>query len=155
PSICPNSLTISERKATAAILGALQDALTDPLLAERFKHSFERRLGELTRASPTTDTADVERRLREAEGRIRNVTEAMAKIGYSEALLKQLRVEEDRLASVKADQATRRPALAKPLAVPPERIQSYIGNLVGVLETDPVRGRERLGRHLALVKMTP
>lgn len=53
PSICPNSLTISERKATAAILGALQDALTDPLLAERFKHSFERRLGELTRASRT------------------------------------------------------------------------------------------------------
>src|SRR5262249_62141655 len=39
------------------------------------------------------DTADVERRLREAEGRIRNVTEAMAKIGYSEALLKQLRSE--------------------------------------------------------------
>jgi site-specific DNA recombinase len=154
PSICPNSLTISERKATTAILGALQDALTDPLLAERFHRSFERRLGELSRAMPT-DTAGVERRLQEAEGRIRNVTEAMAKIGYSEALLKQLRIEEDRLAALQADQPVRRPPPAKRLAVPPERIQSYVRNLVSVLETDPVRGRERLGRHLALVKMTP
>lgn len=128
--------------------------LTDPLLAERFQRSFERRLGELNHASPT-DTADGDRRIREAEGRIRNVTEAMAKIGYSEALLKQLQIEEDRLAALKADQALRRPAPPKPLAVPPERIQTYIGNLVDVLETDPVRGRERLGRHLALVKMTP
>lgn len=39
--------------------------------------------------------------------------------------------------------------------VSPERIQGYIGNLVGVLETDPARGRERLGRHLAQVTMTP
>lgn len=95
-SICPNSLTISERKATATILGALQDALTDPLLAERFQRSFERRFGELTRSS-SSDTADIERRIREAEGRVRNVTEAMAKIGYSEALLEQLRIEEGRL----------------------------------------------------------
>ena len=153
-AICPNSLTISERKATAAIIGALQDALTDPLLAERFQRSFERRFAELSRTS-SSHAGDIERRIREAEGRVRNVTDAMAKIGYSGALLEQLRLEESRLSALKADQAMRRPAPARPLVVPPERIQSYIGNLVGVLETDPVRGRERLGRHLALVKMTP
>jgi hypothetical protein len=108
----------------------------------------------LSRTS-SSNAADLERRIRETEGRARNVTEALAKIGYSEALLEQLRIEEARLATLKADQAARRPRPIRPLVVPPERIQGYIGNLVGVLETDPARGRERLGRHLAQVVMTP
>lgn len=51
--------------------------------------------------------------------------------------------------------AVRRPAPVPPVLVPPERIQDYLGNLVGVLETDPARGGKRLGRHLAQVTMTP
>jgi hypothetical protein len=63
--------------------------------------------------------------LREAEGRIRNVTEAMSEIGHSEALLQQLRLEEDRLGALQADpgrapaspaEAARRPAGARNLA---------------------------------------
>ncbi len=48
---CANSTTISEKKITEALLGALREVLTGPEVREAFARAFERRVGERARAA--------------------------------------------------------------------------------------------------------
>lgn len=151
-AICSNNQTISERKATAALVGALQDTLSDPILVQRFVIAFEARLAEHLSESPA-GLRDLEDRLRDRERRVARLTEAVASGTSSEALLAKLVEEERLLAALKAESSRLRPP---PLSMPSKDvIASYSTNLLRLLETDVVRGREVLARHLSPVVMTP
>ncbi|HEY1954378.1 MAG TPA: hypothetical protein VGH28_02175 [Polyangiaceae bacterium] len=97
----------------------------------------------------------VERRVRDCERRLANLTDALAKVGWSEALANKLRDEESHLAKLKAERAaTARDPAAR--AVPDRAtIARYVKNLFTLLETDAVRGREILSRFVAPIVMTP
>jgi len=95
--------------------------------------------------------------VRDAERRIANLTEALAKVGWSEALATKLREEEVQLGELKAEHAAAsRDADRSAVVVPhPTAIAGYLKNLFTLLETDSVRGREILSRFVAPVVMTP
>jgi site-specific DNA recombinase len=151
-AVCANRMLVSERKATAAVVGAIQELVSDSTLIERFVEGVQKRLA----AKPSDADADAfQVRIREVEGRVRNLTESLAKLGWSDALGLHLKEEETQLAKLKAARTAARPSRA-PLAMPSAlEIAGYLGDLVRTLSADPVRGQALLGRHLAPVVMTP
>ena len=154
PSICTNSMRISERKASQAVVGALKERLDNPELIERFTASFKQLASALHRENGGgLDEAD--RQIRDCERRIANLADALAKVGWSDALASKLRDEEALLGKLKAE----RGVMAKreqPRLIPDATvIASYLKNLFPLLGRDPVRGREILARFVAPIVMTP
>jgi site-specific DNA recombinase len=153
-TICSNNKTVSQRKATHAIIGALRTQLTTPDLVKRFVDGVRGRFERLQR-DQTDPTDDLTREVAQADARLRNVTDAMARSGFSEALLAQLKTEEERLSTAKARLAATA-ATVRPRIIPhPRVIEGYIANLLAVLEKDPTRGRETLAKHMPPLVMTP
>ena len=107
-TICRNALTVSERKAQSAILGALKEALDGPEVLARFDAAFRERVGELE-TEQRVSTPDLDRGVREAEKRIANLTESLARVGWSDALAAKLAEEERRLASLKGERPQKGP----------------------------------------------
>jgi DNA invertase Pin-like site-specific DNA recombinase len=153
-AICSNGMLISERKATAGILGALRSELLAPGLVQRFVDTFKRTLATLEKeAEAGSDTAD---RLRESDRRVRNLTEAIARSGWSDSLGDMLRTEEDRRANLRAQIAQETRQADRPTTIPhPTLIESYLRDLLGGLHLDVHAGREVLARHMTPVVMTP
>lgn len=152
-SICSNNLTVSEDKVSEAIIGALDDLFSDTRVIAAFVQAFEQRLCERN-AEAAGDTTGLDKRIRESEGRIRNVTDALARVGWSDGLATQLQDEERRLSQLRTERA--RLSKGATVATPaPERIAGFLRESLGVLRTDPVKGREFLTKHLAPVVMTP
>jgi hypothetical protein len=144
---------VSELKASKTLVGALKDKLDRPELVERFVASFQRRVSALQRqgSGAPDETA---RRVRECERRVANLTESLAKVGWSEALASKLRDEENLLAKLRAERSTAK--REAPRVVPhPTAVATYLKDLFPLLDTDPVRGRELLSRFVAPVVMTP
>ena len=141
PAICPNDLSVSERRASRTLVDAVKDKLDWPELVERFMAVFRQRASALQAESPAA-TEETDRRLRDSERRVANLTESLAKLGWSEALASRLREEEAQLARL----GTERTAAAKqfaPRVLPqPAAIAGHARNLFALLETDPVLGRE-------------
>ena len=100
-----------------------------------------------------TPNESVHRRVEECQRRIANLTEALAKAGWSEGLATKLREEEASLAKLK----TERTAQTQRTAPLPDRatIARFVKNLFGLLDADPARGNATLSRFLAPVVMTP
>jgi hypothetical protein len=124
-AICPNALSISEKKASRTLVGALKSKFDQPELLERFVSSFRDRVATL-RAENAPGPDDADRRVRESERRIANVTESLAKVGWSDALAEKLREEETQLGRLKSE----RTAAAKrgaPRVLPhPRAIEGYL-----------------------------
>lgn len=77
-SICANALSISEKKASRTLVNALRDKLARPELVERFVAAFKQRTaGRLTEGSGPVAS---ERRVRDCERRVANLTEALARV---------------------------------------------------------------------------
>jgi site-specific DNA recombinase len=152
-SICANALSVSERRASRTLVDALRGKLARPELVERFVSVFTQRAA--ARLSETAPTDGLPERLRDCERRVANLTEALAKVGWSEALAAKLREEEAILGRLKAERtaAGRRPVA--PVVPHPTVIAGYLENLFALLDADPVRGREVLARFLSPVVMTP
>jgi hypothetical protein len=82
------------------------------------------------------------------------VCAALAKIGFSEALATQLAEEEKRASEVKA--RLRQASASAPKVLPhPRRIESYVRNLLTVLETNKDAARALLARHMPPLVLTP
>ena len=153
-TLCPNALSVSEMKASRALVNALKDKLDRPELIERFIAVFKQRTAALHNGNPTeAESASV--RVRDCERRIANLTDALARAGWSDALAAKLRDEEAQLGRLKAERSTaarQGPARVTPH---PTAIAAYLKNLFALLETDTVRGREILSRFVAPIVMTP
>lgn len=153
-AICANALSLSEMKASRMLIDALRDRLDKPELIERFIAVFQQRAAELRVEAPGA-AEEAERRVTDCERRIANLTDALARVGWSDSIAAKLRDEEAQLARLRAERAA---AVKQAPARPPERpkvIAGYLKNLFALLETDPARGREILARFLSPVVMTP
>jgi hypothetical protein len=130
----------------------LKTQLNAPDLVERFVKVFQKKLGELQRADVAPDqTAKL---LREQERRVKNLYEALTKMGWSEGLAEQIRGEEEKLSVLRSKTAER--ARVRPATIPhPKIIEGYIRNVLTIVEGDPARGREILARHIQPLVLTP
>jgi hypothetical protein len=79
-AICPNALSVSEKKASRTLVNALREKLARPEVIERFVSKFTQRATALQSAGPGSND-DSERRVRDGERRIANLTESLAKVG--------------------------------------------------------------------------
>jgi hypothetical protein len=148
------ALSFSEKKVTHAVTETLRAQLTVPALLERFQESFTRRSSRRTAARHPGSARSWRRNSRPPRPGDKNVTAALAKIGFSEALAAQLAEDEKRVADAKArlSQAGAR----TPKVLPhPSRIESYVRNLLAVLEADKDAARALLGRHMPPLVLTP
>jgi hypothetical protein len=155
-AVCPNGLTVSERKANQAIVGALRDVLTTPGLIRRFVERFNERVADLWAGASATPTTDLEREIQERQNRVRNVTQALASVGWSEALIAQLKDEETQLQTAKARLAALKASADTLRTLPPSHVvEGYLTDLLSILEADPVKGRQLLALHLGSILLTP
>lgn len=153
-SICANALTVSEKKLNAAILGALRDTLLEPGLLRRFVERFNARLA--SAGSKTTGGAEqLDKAIRLAEAAVLNLTDAVAKMGFSEALRERLADEEARLTDLRRARASVVKAPSGSKLPAPAQVEGYVRDVLGTLEADTARGRELLRRHLGTVTLTP
>jgi hypothetical protein len=154
-AICANALTVSERKASRTLVNALRDKLSRPELIRRFVSSFTDRAATLAQGDHS-EVQSLERKVRASQVRIANLTESLAKIGWSDAVASKLREEEERLGRLKVERSSTATAESHRRPVPhPTAIAGYLKNLFTLLETDAVRGRELLSRFISPVVMTP
>jgi hypothetical protein len=140
--VCKNSASISERKITAALLGALKDTLTAPVVADAFVAAFERRVKGAKQAKPT----DGVKQLHDAEARVANLTRAIARMPDSEALYAELTREESALKELHA-QVDATPSANARLAPSRAAVRAGIGRLLdGLVAEAPDKARETLAR---------
>ena len=144
-AICPNGLTISERKLNAWIFNDLQKKLLAPGAVAYFVDAFNRELAKAAKAP--APTADLDREIAVAERAIANLTDALARVGYSDAIAARLRDEEARLRDLKARRAEIRSAPSVRVLPSPKVVEGYIRNLFESLERDPERARGLLRAH--------
>ncbi len=155
-AICKNSLTVSERKASGAIVGALQDTLIESGLLPRFVERFNQRILRARQGDTDKDFNGLQREILTAELRVRNVTEAIAKAGWSEALNAQLVAEETRLRSLMDQHRGLLQRLNVPVPlIPQNHVESLVRNLLGTMDADPRSGRELLAKHVGPITLTP
>jgi site-specific DNA recombinase len=152
-TVCSNGLGVSEKKASRALVDALKDKLDRPELIERFVSTFRQHANSLGKVNDRGEDAD--RRVRDGERRIANLTESLAKRGWSDALAAKLRDEEAQLTRVKVERTASIRGTARPVLPNAVAIAGHFRNLLAVLEADPARGRELLSRFVAPVVMTP
>jgi site-specific DNA recombinase len=152
-AICKNKQTISENKITRALLAALQETLAHPDVVRHFVDQASKKIAAMSKtASGAGD--DVDRRLRECERRIANLTDGMAKMGWSDALAARLKEEEAQLGRLKAERAKTQPETARPIPHPAVIARDF-KNVMGILKADATRGRELLARFVSPLVMTP
>jgi site-specific DNA recombinase len=153
-AICANNRTVSERKVNQVVVEGLRKQLTTPKLLQDFVTAFKKRFSE-RHGAEAPELADLERELAATEGRIKNLTDALGKMGFSRAIAEALRVEEEKLEETKARLASARKR-SRPNVVPhPKVVESYIANLLALLEADKTRARELLAKHMQPLVMTP
>ncbi len=152
-AVCSNGLTVSERKLNEAVVGALRDVLLAPGLLRRFVERFNERVTD-ARSRPSDELARVESSLHQAEAAVRNLTDALARMGWSDAIQARLQDEERRLADLRA---TRAAMAGRAEVKPPDPglVEDYVRGLLDTLEADPERGRELLRHHVGTVCLTP
>ena len=152
PAICANKRMLSEKKVREAVLRLLHEQLQSPALVAAFVASFERKHRELEKAAGGAD--DFEKQLRDAEQKVRNMTEILSKAGFSESLIAQLRRDEQRVTEIKGKLAER--ARERPKTLPhPRIIEGYLRNVLAILDGDRERARMVLTRNLEPVIITP
>jgi DNA invertase Pin-like site-specific DNA recombinase len=155
-AICGNARTVSERKVTEAVIGALKTEFTVPDLVERFKAVFSEAFSARNSAASSSDEVRaLERAVQDAEARVRNVTAALARIGFSDALADQLATEERRLAEARAALARARGQTRTRVLPHPRLIESYLRNLLAVIDKDKDAARTALKRHMPPLLLTP
>ena len=108
----------------------------------------------ITALDKKTPNVDAERRVHESERRIANLTETLAKLGWSDAIAAKLKEEESVLVRLRAERSKTKPEGGRPLPHPTV-IAADFKNLLGILKADPIRGREILSRFVAPLVMTP
>jgi site-specific DNA recombinase len=152
PAICSNHESMSERRVTSVVIGALKEKLSNPALTDIIMDSFKKHMNELAKAD---GTSDLERQLRQAEQRLANITEALT-FGFSESIHRQVKIEDENVARVRAQlSAAKRDSRTK--VVPhPKAIKRFIDHLLEVLEADDQgRARATLLKHMPPLVVAP
>lgn len=139
---------ISERRIEERLVTAMRERLTPDLVA-RFVERFRATVAK----TQTTSTTEKTRRLKlldekiaKAERRIEKLAEAIAEVGVSPTLKAKLRDEEATLREARSERKDAERG-GEVLKVPtPEEAVAYVADLLGTLNSDPMRGRALLAR---------
>jgi hypothetical protein len=93
--------------------------------------------------------------VRRQHDRSQNLTDARARLGWSDAVGSQLKTEEARLAHLKATRSSTK-TKARPTVLPSaEKLAGYLEELVTILSRDAARGQALPAGHIAPVVLTP
>ena len=153
--ICSNKLTISERKLVAGLLGAVQRLVTTPEHLSQFTEAVRKRMAQLRAQNTDGKVTTLERQVRDADRRVRNQTEGIAKVGWTDALATKLKAEEARLATLNAQLAAAGQQRQQAPLPSDEIIRKQLWDLLGLLSKNPARGREALARCLRPFVLVP
>lgn len=149
---CTNKRSLSERKLSKGIVGALQDAFADPKLIAAFVSSFSKQLTKNASKVPSEEK-DLERDLGAVEARIANLVNAIAALGLNSDLEKKLKGEQKRRDELRTHATKIVPAAIR---VPSSKeVANLTSDLMRVVSTDVDQGREILGRYLGPVTVAP
>jgi len=136
-AICGNGLVISERKLNRAVIDELRKLLASKEIQARFIDGFAKRL-QHKNPSDDRERAALEAEVKAQESRVRNVTAAIARSGFSEALAEQLGLEEETLRSLRQRMAAKVPVGDRPAAVPdPDAVARFLEKVLEIAETAP------------------
>ncbi len=152
-AICGNGLVISERKLNRAVIDELQKLLASKEIQARFVEGFTKRL---QHKNPHDDRerAALEAEVTAQESRVRNVTAAIARSGFSEALAEQLGLEEETLRSLRQRVAAKTPAGERPAAVAdPDAVARFLDKVLDIAESAPKRAGVSLSRILVPITL--
>jgi hypothetical protein len=146
-AICSNGLVISERKLNRAVIDVLRKFLGSNDIQERFVQAFTKRL---QHRNPTDDRerAALEAEVQAQEARVRNITAAIARSGFSEALGEQLGLEEETLRSLRQRLSARAPAHPAAAVPDPAAVARFLENVLEIAETAPKKASISLARIL-------
>ena len=154
-TVCANKLTVSEKKTVNGLLGGIQQLLTTPDRMNQFTTLVRKRLKQLQAKSTDGNVTGLERQMRDADRRVRNLTEAIANGGWNDSVAAKLKAEETRLATLKAQVAIANQQKPEQALPSDEVIRQQLWNLMKLVSTDPLRGREALARCLRPFVLTP
>jgi site-specific DNA recombinase len=150
-SICSNASTISEKKITEALIGALHEVLSGPEVQEAFARAFARRVGERTKADKP---ADLERQLAAAQRRVANATRLLVDDPDDLDLRRQREMDRAEVRRLEVELAER--GTTTPLALPDmESIKGAMAGFLDSLSEASERGREALARCMSPLTLTP
>jgi site-specific DNA recombinase len=155
-AICANGLTVSEKRLTEAILETLRVKLIKSGAAKRFQEMFLEQLAAAQKPPGDDATRTLDREIAAAEQQVKNVTQAIAKLGLDDDLTKQLDEERRRLQVLRDRRATTATTEDRSKVVPhPKVIEKYLKRFIATLSTASVEARQLLERHLDDVVLTP
>ena len=152
---CPNHRTISEKKVVDVVVAKLREILGSSDFMQDFVAAAERSYREAQRREGGS-ADEAERRVRECQRRVENLTDSLARTGFSHAVATRLQKEEATMAEAQAQlAAASRGGLAG--AVPNvERFREGIDHIRSLLDgEDMPKAREELVRHMPPLILTP
>lgn len=139
-AICANNKTVTEAKILATVAGELRKLIDTPAYLKLFVDEFTRQLAEAQRSE---SVQAIEAQITECDRRIKNATDALLRMGFSEAIQAALRAEEDRRAQLRDQLANARRQVVVPH---PAAIAGHLKNLVVTLGKTPTEARPLLER---------
>lgn len=159
PESCSNTMVISEKKANELVTRALRETLLDPSLMAHLRAGYRDRMNEAKRRPNDAEVQQLEAELREADVRVRNLTEAIAAGGLSDVLTEALKTEVARRTALRERRGAlannQRSTSAKNEAATPAAAEALIEKLFKAIENDPKAANDLLRRYAGSVIMTP
>jgi DNA invertase Pin-like site-specific DNA recombinase len=149
-SVCPNGMTVSETKASEALIAEVKRALTQPGVADDLAALFER---EMSLATKTADEDRLAKQLAAAERKVRNLYDAVGKLGLTDALNTSIKQAEEDVAALKAQAAKARPRGR--VLLHPTAVQVMIDDMLVTLQKDAASARQLLLKHAGTLVFTP
>lgn len=152
-AICSNNQTIGVATATDGIVDALKQKLSDEKSIHMFVEEVQAAVKKL-RAIQIDPRAELEKAIKEAERCVANATNVLTRLGWSDAIAQQLRVDEARLANLREllEQAAKPQTYAIPTV---DDVKAHFADLIAVLEKRSIEARQAIQRYAGYIKMTP
>ena len=149
-AICANGMTISETKASEALIAEVKRVLSQPGVADDLAALFER-----TAAAANKDVAEdaFTKQLATADRKVRNLYDAVGKLGLTDALSASIKQAEEEAIRLKTQAAKLRPRGR--LLLLPTAIQAMVDRMLETLQKDAQSARELLAKHAGSLVFTP
>lgn len=151
-AICPNTHTVSDRKITQAVIEALKTTLNEPGLIDRLVKQTQ---ANLKRQQPQDPSKALKAELLQAQLKVRNLTEAIGKMGFSSALAKSLKDGEALVKQLEDQLKVTRLPTTPDIVANPSDIKEAVTNLFETLERSIPEANALLTRHVKSVTLTP
>jgi site-specific DNA recombinase len=153
--VCRNNLLIARAALEAQLLAGLQAKVLHPDVVEYTFTRFEERLARSTNRQ-TSEVAGTRRRLQEIERKIRNCTEAIASMGWSNFMKAQLVELETQHRELTVKLAATEPRTAKLQLRDTRRfVEARLKNLQSMLTGEPRIARAEIAKHVEKITLTP